>query len=172
LADVTNDVLEVPKKIAADYGDPELPLGQYAAFIGLFNALFAGFLLARKNYRRPLPDRIDPVDIVLLGVAAHKLSRVITKSKITAAVRAPFTRFEESAGAGEVEEEARGQGTRKAIGQLLTCPHCISTWISSALIYGFVFNPRVTRLIASIFTVNTIVDFLHLGFVKAKEPTP
>ena len=34
--------------------------------------------------------------------------------------------YEEPAGHGELEEHARGTGMRRAVGQLLTCPYCIS----------------------------------------------
>jgi len=46
-------------------------------------------------------------------MATHKISRLITKDKVTAFVRAPFTRFQEAAGHGELEEEARGEGLRR-----------------------------------------------------------
>ena len=52
-------------------------------------------------------------DVVLLRIATHKLSRVVAKDLVTSPFRAPFVRFETSAGAGEVEEEARGDKAKE-----------------------------------------------------------
>jgi hypothetical protein len=167
--DLKSRVTKAPRRMVSGHSKQDMPLAEYAGMVGLFHAGFAAFLLARKNAKRPLPDRIDAADIVLLGIATHKLSRVITRDRIMSFVRAPFTRHEKAAGAGEVEEEARGTGARKAIGELLTCPYCIGAWIASALIYGFIAKPRYTRVFASIFAVNTVSDFLQQGYAKAKE---
>ena len=57
----------------------------------LFNAGLAGALLAAKRAGR-LPERIETRDVILLGTASHKLSRLLAKDKITTVLRAPFTR--------------------------------------------------------------------------------
>ncbi len=41
----------------AGYSDEEKPLTSYAVLVGLFNAAFAVFLLARKRSHADLPDR-------------------------------------------------------------------------------------------------------------------
>ena len=71
---------------------------------------------------RELPERPRAADLLLAGVATHKLSRLLTKDRVTSFIRAPFTRYEQPAGHGEVEEEPRGSGLRLAIGELLVCP--------------------------------------------------
>ena len=147
----------------------ELPTRDYAALVAIFNGLLATGLLARKCSQEPLPERVDPKDIALFALATQKLSRVITKDKVTAAIRAPFTEVEGKGGAGELEERGRGQGLQRAIGDLLTCPFCLGTWIASGFIYGFIFSPRVTRTIASIFAVSGIADFLQQAYIKAQE---
>jgi hypothetical protein len=167
--DLKSRVTEASRRMVSGYSKQDVPLAEYAGMVGVFHAGFAAFLLARKNAKRPLPERIDLRDILLLGIATHKLSRVITRDRIMSFVRAPFTRREKSAGAGEVEEQPRGTGVRKAVGELLTCPYCIGTWISSALLYGFIIKPRYTRVFASIFAINTVSDFLQQGYAKAKE---
>src|SRR5918996_3076283 len=89
------------------------PFGAYAGFTAAFNAAFAGALAAAGRSGR-LPERIEPSDVVLVGIATHKLSRLVTKDKVMAFARAPFTEYREPGGAGEVEEGARGNGLRKA----------------------------------------------------------
>jgi uncharacterized protein DUF1360 len=147
----------------------EIPTRDYAALVAIFNGLLALGLLAQKCTREPLPKRVEPQDLVLFALATQKLSRVITKDKVTAALRAPFTEVEGKGGAGELEERPRGRGLRRAIGELLTCPFCLGTWIASGFIYGFIFTPRITRTVASIFAVSGTADFLQQLYVKAQE---
>src|SRR4051812_13210115 len=90
-------------------GDGEHPVGSYAVLLGTYGGMVAtlGACVARRQH---LPDRFDGRDFVLLGIATQKLSRLVAKDAVGAAVRAPFTRFEESTGEGEVHEEVRGSG--------------------------------------------------------------
>jgi hypothetical protein len=59
-------------------------------------------------------------DIVLLGVATHKVSRLLAKDWVTAPIRARFTEYQGEAGVGEVIESPRGQGMQQAMGTLIT----------------------------------------------------
>lgn len=147
----------------------EMPTRDYAALVAIFNGLLATTLLARKCSREPLPERVEPKDLALFAVATQKLSRVITKDKVTSAFRAPFTEVEGKGGPGELEERAKGRGLRRAVGELLTCPFCLGTWIASGFIYGYIFSPRVTRTLASIFAVSGLADFLQQLYIKAQE---
>jgi hypothetical protein len=147
----------------------EMPVKDYALLATIFNGVLATGLLARKCSQEPLPERVEPKDIALFAIATQKLSRVITKDKVTTGLRAPFTEVEGKGGAGELEESAKGQGLQRAIGELLTCPFCIGTWIASGFIYGYIFSPRVTRTVASIFAVSGVADFLQQLYVKAQE---
>lgn len=144
--------------------DPK-PLGGYALLLLVFNGLVAllGLLLLRS--RKRLPESIPAGDIGLLSVATFKLSRLITKDKVTAAVRAPFTRYEEDAGPAEVSESARGQGLQRAIGELLACPYCLGQWIATALMALYVVSPPVARTTASLFAVATGADYLQQAWV-------
>ena len=68
-----------------------------------------------------------------------------------------------------VGADQREHGLRRAIGELLTCPFCLGTWIASGFIYGYIFAPRVTRSLASIFAVSGLADFLQQLYVKTQE---
>jgi uncharacterized protein DUF1360 len=144
------------------------PLGGYAATSAAFNALFAAALAAAARTGR-LPERVDARDVALIGVASHKLSRVLTKDKITAFARAPFTAYQAPGGPGEVEERARGRGLRRVIGELLVCPYCLSVWTSAGLHLGLVYAPRSTRVVASALSSLTIADFLHIAYKAAER---
>ena len=69
-----------------------------------------------------MPEKISAADIVLTGVATHKVTRLIAKDKVTSFIRSPFTSYQEHAGHGELNEEPRGSGLRYAVGELLACP--------------------------------------------------
>lgn len=105
-------------------------------------------------------------DLALITFATHKLSRLITKERVTSALRAPFTRYQGEAGPGEVEESPRGQGLRRAIGELFVCPYCIATWIASGFAAGLVVAPRATRLIAATLTAVLGSDVLQIAYKR------
>jgi hypothetical protein len=148
----------------AGYSDDDQPLAGRVTLVTAFGAsLAAAGLAARVSGRRP-PERPHPGDVVLVGVATHKLSRLLAKSKATSFLRAPFTEFQKPSGTGEVDERPRGDGVRFAIGELLTCPYCLSQWIAAGLSTGLVLAPRATRLVAASYCAQTIADFLQLAF--------
>jgi len=146
------------------YADKPIPLRSYAAIAAVFNAALAAGIAAVHD---DLPDRIGPGDLVLLGVATHKFSRLLAKDRVTSFVRAPFVRYQGDAGPSEVDEEPRGEGPRRAVGELIGCPFCVGMWIASGLGLGFVAAPRVTRFAAGVGTALAIADFLHLAHAAA-----
>jgi Protein of unknown function (DUF1360) len=142
------------------------PLGSYAALMGVFGALFGGLLLVSRDR---LPRRFRFGDLVLGGIATHKISRLLAKDKVTQPLRAPFTKNPEEAGPSEVSEEPAGSGPRLAIGELVSCPYCLGMWVGSAFLYGLALAPRVTRFVASVFTVHALADFLQIGYSKGQD---
>ena len=152
------------------YSEPEErpPFAAYATFALVFNGALAGAVAAAKRGGRDLPERVEVQDLVLIGAASYKLSRLVAKKKITSFVRAPFTELEGKGGPAELEEKARGRGLRRAVGELLTCPYCLGLWASGAFHTGLLFAPRATRFSASVLTAMTISDFLQIAY-KAVE---
>lgn len=116
-----------------------------------------------------LPRRFGLLDVALLGIATHKLSRLLAKDRITGILRAPFVNYIRSAGAGEVEEEPRGRGIQRGIGTLISCPYCMGPWCATALAFGLLFAPRIGRFFVGILTAVTVSDFLHRGYAATKE---
>jgi hypothetical protein len=143
-------------------------LAEYALMMSLF-ALGVAALTGVARSRDLLPRKIKPFDIVLLGIATHKLTRIVAKDRITGALRAPFVHYVKSAGEGEVEEQPRGRGLQRAVGLLVSCPYCLGPWAAAALGFGLVFRPRLTRFFASILTTIALSDFLHRGYALTKE---
>jgi hypothetical protein len=145
-------------------------LAEYAALLGFYVASVAVLTGVAIEQKR-LPKRFSLLDLALLGMATHKLSRMVAKDRITGVLRAPFVSYIRSAGAGEVEEEPRGRGIQRGIGNLISCPYCMAPWCATALAFGFVFAPRATRLFAGILASVAASDFLQRAYLAAKKKT-
>ena len=142
-------------------------LAEYAATLAFYIASVA-ILTGIAHEQDRFPKRFGVFDLALLGVATHKLSRLVAKDRITGIIRAPFVNYVRSAGAGEVEEEPRGRGIQRGIGNLISCPYCMGPWSATALAFGFLFAPSITRFFAGILSSVAISDFLHRAYVAAK----
>jgi Protein of unknown function (DUF1360) len=142
----------------------DVPLFSYGLLAGAFNLVFVLFLLAARLTGRSIPERLDVKDIALLGMATHKLSLLGSQDAITSPLRAPFTELEEKESPKKVDEKPRGEGLRRSVGELLTCQFCLSVWVASLLTYGLVLAPRITRLVAAVFAVVTVSDYLHQAY--------
>lgn len=147
------------------------PLDGYVVAMGGFAALAAALAAAAKVTGRPVPDRPATADVVLISIATHKLSRLISKDSVTSPLRAPFTRYTKASGSAEVNEEVRDQGSsvRHAIGELVTCPFCLAVWVATGLTGGLVLAPKLTRLAATALTAVAASDFLQIAYAIAKE---
>lgn len=149
--------------------DRDTPVKSYAVLMAFFSTLAAAFASWFRASGRELPDRIDAADLALVTVASHKASRLIAKDRVTAGIRAPFTRYEGSAGPSEVSERPRGRGLRRAVGELLVCPYCLGMWTSATLVAGLLVAPRFTRWVASVLAAFLGSDLLQIAYKKAAE---
>ena len=143
-------------------------LAEYATLLGFYLASVAVLTGIAAEQNR-LPRKFSLLDLALLGIATHKLSRIVAKDRITGILRAPFVNYVRSAGAGEVEEEPRGRGFQRGLGHLVSCPYCMAPWCATALGFGLIFAPRVTRFFAGILVTVTASDFLHRAYARMKQ---
>lgn len=145
--------------------DQDFPLGGYLGAMGVYGGVVGVLgLLARLTHRRI--DAPGPWDVLVGAAATHRLSRLVARDPVTSPLRAPFTRLEGTLGPAELKEEVRGEGARRTLGELLTCPFCTGMWVATGLCAGYVFAPRATRLAAAGLAALTGSDFLH--FARAK----
>jgi hypothetical protein len=150
------------------YGNEDAPLGGYAALIMVFATLAgAGLCAGRKR----LPERIAFADLALLTMATQGAARIVTRDKVTSVLRAPLTRYQRPAGGGEVDEQATGHGLHLALGQLVTCPYCLSQWIALGFVAAFVAAPRQTRVAAAVVSIAAASDYLQAAYSKL-SPDP
>ena len=151
------------------YSSEPRPLASYATLSVLFNLGFAVALAAARRAQGGLPERVGAGDVLLIGAGTHKLSRLLAKDRVTSFLRAPFTRFQEEGGPGEVEEEARGEGMRRAVGELVICPYCLGLWVAGGFTLGLVVAPRETRVTAAMFAALAASDALQLLYKAGQQ---
>lgn len=162
-------VAEKAEHEADEYrGSEARPLFGLLGIMGTYCALVAvGAAVATRKGRWPKRLRAD--DLALGIVATHRVSMILAKETVTSPLRAPFTKFEGPAGEGQLKEQVRGSGWRKALGELLTCPFCLAQWVATIWTFGFLFAPRATRMAAATFTTVTAADWLHRLDAKMKD---
>jgi hypothetical protein len=156
----------IPPKQSEDvlnkYGeDQPLPQLSLLVVMQLGVLLFLAWLAGIRRY-----PAIRIGDLLLLAIGTHKLSRIVARDRVTAPIRAPFTRFKEKAGSGEVEEETRGAGLQEVIGELIGCPYCMSVWIASGLLLLFIVDRKLARLVCKWLALITASHFLHRFYVR------
>ncbi|HYH30621.1 MAG TPA: DUF1360 domain-containing protein [Pseudonocardia sp.] len=166
-----NHLAEAARSEADAYRHGEdRPLGGYVLVMAVFAALVAGAAGLVAASGRRLPSGFGPWDLLLITAGTHKLSRTLSKDAVTSPLRAPFTRYSGTGGPAEVMEDASKAGqVRHSIGELVSCPFCLDMWIATGFAFGYVFAPRVTRLVAGTFSALAGADFLHLAYAKAQQ---
>jgi Protein of unknown function (DUF1360) len=146
------------------------PLEGHAALMATFGAWVGAMGVAHYRSGRGLPNRYPAGDLLLMSVGTYKLSRLITKDRVTGFVRAPFTRFTgESDRPGEVNEEPRGEGVQRAIGELLVCPYCIGQWVGTAFLATYLRDPKLARTVAVLFTIVSGSDLLQEAWIAVDK---
>jgi len=158
-----------PDALVEGYAENEdRPLGGYVGLMAAYGVAVVGMGVLVRRRREHLPA-LSVGDVVLVGVATHKLARRLSKSSVTSPLRAPFTRYEGLSGPAELHEEVRGRGLRKAVGELVTCPFCLSQWCATAFMLGLILSPRATRLVASLFASLALADGLQFAYCWAES---
>ena len=152
----------------AGYSDDEQPFEGYVLLTGVFGTAMAVTLYAAMRRGR-LPERFRAGDVAAMGLATHKIARLVTKDAVTSFVRAPFVRLEEKSGTNSVEEKPRGRGVRRSLGELLSCPECTGQWVAGALLGGMLHAPRQTRAITALYSSLTVADLLQYFYSGLKR---
>jgi hypothetical protein len=123
-------------------------------------SLFLGILttFASRLMRHDREVVLRPFDLLLLGLSSFRLGRMIAYEGVTAPLREPFTEVKaDGSGAGETVVAAGG-GTRRVLGELLSCPICSGTWVAAGLVYGLQLLPQPTRLLLAIMATTGVAQ--------------
>lgn len=148
------------------------PLAGYAVLLSAYGTACVGLAVAVRRRRRsasPLGGPLRPLDVAKTGVAVFRLARTLTKDSVTSPLRAPFVTYLEPGGPGEVLEAPREGHVRHAVGELLTCPFCVSQWVATTAVAGWLLAPRVTRWVVDGMVVVAASDALQLAYGGAQE---
>ncbi|CAL9473737.1 DUF1360 domain-containing protein [Streptomyces pilosus] len=151
--------------------EEDRPLRGYLTAMAAFGVYTAGWAAVVGLRGRPLPDRPVPWDVALTAVATFRLSRLLSKASVTSPLRAPFTTFQGPQGPAELHEEARSEGAKDTVGELVTCPFCMSVWVASTLTAGQLLWPRATRTAMGALTALAGADALQLTYGALVERT-
>lgn len=144
------------------------PLPAFAGLIASYAGAVAA-LTAITTARDVMAVRPAAPDLVLYGIATHKLSRVLAKAPVTSPIRAPFTELRGSSGPAELHEHVIGEGWRRAVGELVTCPFCLAQWIGTGFVFGGMLFPRATRAVAATFVVHAASDALQFAYAALER---
>jgi hypothetical protein len=173
----SSDTPEQPSGDTLERRGPHSPerVRSYEAVAGIYAAgvAAAGLLVARTRHVPPVPAAANRTqawsDIGLVGLSTYKLSRVLTKQKVTSPLRAPFTEYDGPAGPGEVNVRPVGSGWRRSVGELMSCPFCLGVWIATAGTFGLHLAPRATRFVLATFAAVGLSDLLHFVHVDLEH---
>ena len=125
-------------------------------FVLYFMAIILAWLLGRLQ-----PFALSWLDAVLLAFATMRMGRMMAFDKIAEPLRAPFTKtVPDRNGAGSIVVP-RGEGVRRSLGELLSCPICIGTWIAALFVYGYLVIPAPTRVFVAVLAVIGLAELLH-----------
>jgi hypothetical protein len=123
---------------------------------GLF--LFIGYM----TFYGPGWDafKLGTMDLVLLSLAVYRLGRLVAYDRVMEPLRQFFARtIPDPTGAGDTTE-ARGEGIQQSIGQLVTCPVCVGTWIAAGLVYLLYLFPSPVRVFLAMTAVAGAAELL------------
>lgn len=150
----------------------------YTALTGTFFALFAAFnlLTRRRGKGKEEEAPLKPFDLALLGLSSYRMGRLVSYDLVMQPYRAPFTEtVPDPTGAGDTVQP-RGSGWRRVVGELISCPICVGTWISAILTYSLEIAPRPTRALLTIMSatglaelVNALTEWLSWGGQASRE---
>jgi hypothetical protein len=138
----------------------------YTAALGVFGSGIA--VSAALGWLRGdrVPQHYAVRDLVLGAVATHKFARLLSKDAVTMPLRAPFTTYEEPAGSGEVNESPRKSHPSHTIGELVTCPFCLTPWVATAYVAALVLAPRLARTWAAAGSIIGASDTLQHAYAR------
>ncbi|SDK28441.1 DUF1360 domain-containing protein [Sediminibacillus albus] len=103
--------------------------------------------------------------LVLLGLAAFRLTRLFVYDDIFRFIRAPFHEEKEEIvedGTVEVVLYIKGKGIRRFIGELLSCQWCTGIWSASCLYIGYLLWPWIFLPIIAILAIAAFASIIEV----------
>ncbi|MBV9169540.1 MAG: DUF1360 domain-containing protein [Chloroflexi bacterium] len=124
-------------------------------FLGVL-ATFAGRVVKREH-----DVMLKPFDLLMLGLTSFRIGRMIAFEGVAAPLREPFTDTRpDGSGAGQTVV-ASGTGVRRVVGELMSCPICLGTWVAAGLVYGLHLMPRPTRVLMAVMSTTGVAELVY-----------
>ncbi|MFF8265003.1 DUF1360 domain-containing protein [Streptomyces virginiae] len=142
--------------------------GHLCAMVG-FAGYTAGWTLLRYRTGRRTPVSCGPWELLLTATASFRLSRLVGKATVTRPLRAPFTEVDCAGAPAELNETPREDPGRKTMGELISCPFCLSVWIVATFTGARAVWPQATRVVTEALTAVTVSDALQFGYSQLSK---
>ncbi|MEV6757244.1 DUF1360 domain-containing protein [Streptomyces sp. NPDC051214] len=153
------------RRVGEAYGPPEEHrLGGHFAAVAAFGAYAAAWGAVAARRKTKAPDGREPWDVLLTATAVFRLSRLLSKGTVTSPLRAPFTRFESATGPAEVSDSPRGGAVKSTVGELISCPFCLSVWLTATFTGARSVWPQATRTVTCGLTSLAIADCMQVAY--------
>ncbi len=115
---------------------------------------------AKTVARRRRAPVETPMDAVLLTLATFAIADVVAHERIAHFVREPFVTDTVDDHGGQ----AKGEGMRFVIGELLTCSRCMGSWSALGLASLSAISPVGGRAVIGVFAAAGANDILQATF--------
>lgn len=128
----------------------------------VFLAIFAAFIIWITGRIPNWKDfKFSALDLALLALATFRLGRMIAYDLVMEPLRSPFAQtVPDGSGAGDTVEP-RGRGARRVLGELLSCPICVGTWVAALLVYALYLFPGPARVFLTFMGVVGAAEVLN-----------
>lgn len=146
--------LRIPGRMPDDRTGPE---GRALKLTLIATFLSAAGLAGRQ------PPRVGTLDVALMGLASHRIGRMIAFERVAAPIREPFTATVPHESGADETVVARGRGVRWVLGELLSCPICVGTWAALGLAIGMSLLPGPTRFVIRVLAVTGLAELNYVG---------
>lgn len=146
---------------------PIHPHDKRLAYGSLMTTFGTGVVLLLAAARSPVTryagdrpsSRVPWKDLLLLGLATQKITRIVAKDRVAEPLRAPFTSDEHG-------EKARENALRHSLGELITCQYCLAPWVAAGLLGVYLYRPATARLVASLFSIVAVSDSSNRSYSR------
>lgn len=134
--------------------------------LGLIGTFLAAIATAGSaTSRRP---SIGPFELGVMGLASHRIGRMMAYERVAAPLREPFTAtVRDSTGVDETVV-ARGKGAQWVFGELVSCPTCVATWAALGMYLGLTVLPGPTRALMHVLAAVGVSELVN-GAVEQLE---
>jgi hypothetical protein len=121
-----------------------------------YGTLLVATVLATRDRTRS--DPITTRELLPIGAATFALAKVVAREKIGTWLRDPFVEVEQG------EPRPRGQGLRRAVGELVTCTRCVGAWSALTVVGLRMADPPTGRTVTNVLAASAANDWLQSGF--------